>query len=354
MLLSPAGRRFLWRPMELSTGSVVTPAGATEPRQQRGRRRSTKINRGKCRVTLRARLLLLVVLAVIPAVCIEIYGEIELRSSRQREIHEEAMRLVRLAASEQARIGEGAKQLMIAFSEAPSVRHGDWASCNGTAVRIRDQVEGYSNIGIADLDGHILCAAVPPPPGYHARVSALASKDMASNDVVAGTYLVGKIVPGPHMAYAISRRDDSGEVVGVIWAIIDLDWLAKHFADRFTSPNLTLLITDREGTILVRLPDQEAWVGKPVGDPYRFMLDAPDYGAADMAGVDGVERIIAELAAQSRSRRTLCRRRLGEGTVFRADRRRHAAEGAVDFAELRIGAGRRLARRRHLYQAADQ
>ena len=82
-------------------------------------------------MSLRARLLLLVILAVIPAICIEIYGETQLRDTRQQEIRQEASRLMRLAAAEQQRINEGARQLLVAFSAAPSVREKDWSGCNG-------------------------------------------------------------------------------------------------------------------------------------------------------------------------------------------------------------------------------
>src|ERR1700728_3232405 len=75
-----------------------------------------------CRLmSLRARLLLLVILAVIPAIWIEIYGETQLRATRQQEIRQEASRLMRLAAAEQQRINEGARQLLVAFSAGQSV-----------------------------------------------------------------------------------------------------------------------------------------------------------------------------------------------------------------------------------------
>ena len=63
---------------------------------------------------------------------------------------------------------------------------------------------------------------------------------------------------------AVPLPQSGGAVPLVAWANIDLQWLARHFADRFNSPNLTLLIADSRGTILVRLPDNAAWAGKPL------------------------------------------------------------------------------------------
>lgn len=244
-------------------------------------------------MSLSARLLLLVLLAVIPAVCIEIYGQIELRSSRRQEIRDDALRLMRLAASEQARIGEGARQLLIAFSEAAPVRAGDWQGCNQIAARIRAQTEGYTNIGVADLDGHLLCSALPVPPGYKARISEVFLRASASDEVVIGTYLVGHLVKAKILPYAVPQRDERGVVIGIVWAMVDLDWLARHFADRFSTPNMTLLMADRDGTIVLRLPDPETWVGKPIGEPYTPWLHADREGVEDSVGIDGQERVIA-------------------------------------------------------------
>ena len=221
-------------------------------------------------------LLLLVILAVIPAICIEIYGETQLRATRQQEISQEASRLMRLAAAEQQRINEGARQLLVAFSAGQSVRAKDWSACNELAQLIRARVQGYVNIGVASPDGNLLCSALPVPP----------AKDMQRRSLPRGhdgrrRFVYRRLSCRPDhgkkvITYALPLRDDRGAVIAVAWANIDLDWLARHFADRFTSPNMTLLITDRAGTILLRLPDTETWVGKPIGERYMPMVQAAE------------------------------------------------------------------------------
>ncbi|MBV9522916.1 MAG: response regulator [Alphaproteobacteria bacterium] len=244
-------------------------------------------------MSLRTRLLLLVVLAVLPAVCIEVYGEIKLRSARQSEIRQDATRLMRLVAAEQGRIGEGARQLLIAFSELGAVRDRDWPACDAAAARIRAQVEGYINIGIADREGNILCSARPVPPGTNLRGSTVLGNTLHANSFAVGALGAGRISGRRSISYGLPYRDGEGRTIGAIWATIDLDWLAHHFGDRFSSPNMTLLIADSDGMILVRLPDQERWVGKPVGDAYMSLVTAPAEGVFETAGIDGVNRVIA-------------------------------------------------------------
>jgi signal transduction histidine kinase len=244
-------------------------------------------------VTLSARLLILVLLAVLPAVAIEIWDELDLRAARQQEIRDDAQRMLRLVAAEQDRIGEGARQLLIALSEAPMVRSRNWPQCSEAAARVRAQVKGYSNIGVVSADGVVLCSALAVPPNASFRMSPLLAVLRRDVDFAAGTFQISQITGSKVLSYAIPLKDDSGARIGLAWASLDLDWLADHFADRFTSPNLTLLMADRDGTILVRLPDQAKWVGKPIGAAYMGAVTATVDGVVETAGVDGELRVIA-------------------------------------------------------------
>ena len=108
-----------------------------------------------------ARLFLLVLLAVLPAIGIEAYNEFELRSIREGQVHEEALRLARLAKSEMDRFAEGTRQMLAAFAENPDVAAGQWERCNEAAARLLPRLTGYADIGVTTPDGNIVCSAVP-------------------------------------------------------------------------------------------------------------------------------------------------------------------------------------------------
>ncbi|HYM03587.1 MAG TPA: cache domain-containing protein, partial [Stellaceae bacterium] len=244
-------------------------------------------------MSLSVRLLLLVMLAVMPAIFIEINDEVTLRAAREREMREEALRLTRAVSAEQARIGEGARQLLLAFSEIAAVYAGNSQACAEAARRIRGQVEGYVNIGLASLEGDILCSAVPLPPGVDFRNNKMLPAVDDATSLSVGTYQVGRLTGVKMLFYAVPQRNADGRVVGVLWAAVSLDWLARHFANRFTSENITLLIADRDGTILVRLPEFEEWVGRYIGDKFMPLLLRDREGVEESAGIDGTDRVIA-------------------------------------------------------------
>ena len=62
--------------------------------------------------SLLARLLLIVSLALVPALAFQAYTESQARRFRQHLVEDEAMRLVRLVSSEQQRIIDAAEQVL--------------------------------------------------------------------------------------------------------------------------------------------------------------------------------------------------------------------------------------------------
>jgi len=80
--------------------------------------------------SLRARLLLLVLLAIIPALGLILYTASAQRRTAAVEVEENALRLAQFAAANQGRASEGARQLLIALAQLPEVREGDSAECS--------------------------------------------------------------------------------------------------------------------------------------------------------------------------------------------------------------------------------
>ncbi len=243
-------------------------------------------------MSLLTRLFLLVLLAVVPALAVVTYGEIELRQIRERQVHEEALRLARLANAEMDRIVDGTHYLLVTFSQSRAIATGDWAACNESAARVLERLVGYANISVVANDGTVVCSARAAARG--ANISTLPSFQAAkaADDFVVGTYAISRATGAKVLDFAEPVRNAAGEKIGIARATLDLDWLAHLFSDRFTTPDLTIAMADRDGTILLRLPDAEKWVGRKFEEKYFPLLTAGRDGTVEMVGVDGELRII--------------------------------------------------------------
>ena len=80
-----------------------------------------------------------------------------------------------------------------------------------------------------------------------------------------------------------------------MFAGLDLRWLSEHLKERGLSPTSSILIADREGNIVARLPNPEALVGKNMRKSHEDIMDGDTTGWEEAVGVDGSTRIFGYL-----------------------------------------------------------
>src|SRR3990172_8119226 len=95
--------------------------------------------------SLRVRLLLLVLLAVLPALGLILYTASEQRRSAAEEAKNSALQLARSFSNSQDDLIEGARQLLTALAQIPSVRDGNRAECNVIFAGLLKQYPRYNN-----------------------------------------------------------------------------------------------------------------------------------------------------------------------------------------------------------------
>ena len=90
--------------------------------------------------SLRTRLLLLVLLAVIPALGLTLYTNLEERQLRKAAVQEQAMRLSRLVSADHERLIEDTRRLLMTLAHLPAVRDRDSTACNALFAFQRRQL----------------------------------------------------------------------------------------------------------------------------------------------------------------------------------------------------------------------
>src|SRR6266508_6557990 len=100
--------------------------------------------------SLRVRLLLLVLLAVIPALGLTLYTNLEERQLRKVQVQEQAMRLSRLVSADHERLIEDARRLLVTLTRLPAVRDRNPAACNALFADLLAQHSSYANLGVID------------------------------------------------------------------------------------------------------------------------------------------------------------------------------------------------------------
>ena len=108
-------------------------------------------------VSLTVRLIILVLIAVCPALLIQTYNEYELRKARDTDIRQQVVQITRQFGEEIGELREGARQLLIALAQLTPVKAKDTQACTALFGSLESQYANYSLLAAADTDGRIFC-----------------------------------------------------------------------------------------------------------------------------------------------------------------------------------------------------
>lgn len=243
--------------------------------------------------SLRLRTLMLVLLAVVPALGLMAWSARQQRRGAAEQARSGALRMARLAASDaQGKIG-AARQFLSSVARLPAVVQHDEARSDAIFRNFLNQFPVYANIGAADVNGRVFASALPfsGPVGISDRgyfQAALRGKRFAVGD-----YQVGRITHTPSVNFAAPAYDDAGNVSAVVFAALKLDWVSRLSAWQLPD-GASLTILDDTGTVLLRYPDSDEWIGRRVPDSVvARAIRQHQENTVEGTGLDGVPRMIA-------------------------------------------------------------
>jgi signal transduction histidine kinase len=240
-------------------------------------------------VSLTARLFILVLIAVFPALLIQAYNEYELRKAREADIRQQVVQITKQFGEEIGELREGARQLLLALSQLTPVRLRESEACNTLFATLESQYANYSLLAAADTEGRIFCSS--SRLGYSSVADQpFFKRAIAQEGLAVGNYWADKD-SGQRMIHFALKFDADGHTAGVVFAGLDLRWLIDHLKERGLSPSASILIADREGNIIARLPNPEILVGKNMRKGHAEIMDGNTAGWEEAPGVDGQMRI---------------------------------------------------------------
>ncbi|BAY08462.1 PAS domain S-box protein [Calothrix sp. NIES-2098] len=244
--------------------------------------------------SLRTRLVLLVLLAVIPSLGLILYTAAVQRRSAALDAQENLLRMVKLAAANQRQASEGARQLLIALSQMPEIREGNVGECNRLLANLLQQYHSYAGLGVVDASGNLICSIPLATKPVNTADRAYFRLAKETRNFAIGEYEIGRVTSKATLNFGYPILDKSGQVQAVVIAALDLAWLNRLVAELKLPAGSVVTITDRQGTVLVRYPDAQNLVGKSVPDAAitKLVLSQIE-GTTEAMGLDGVKRLYA-------------------------------------------------------------
>src|SRR5688500_9597461 len=111
--------------------------------------------------SLRARLTLLALYALVPAMVILILNAVERREREAEQARADVMTLSQLAARQQEQVLESARQVLVSMAELPEVRGDDPDACMATLAELLTHYDSYTGFAVARPDGELFCRTTP-------------------------------------------------------------------------------------------------------------------------------------------------------------------------------------------------
>jgi len=242
---------------------------------------------------IRMQLLLIVLIAALPAAGIILYTGLEQRNDAMKEARQETQKLAAIIASEHGYRVAAAEQLLKVMAQLPDVRKHKAGRVEPILRSLLKLHTDYSNIFIADLNGTVWASALPTQ-GVNVSDRRYFKNAAATGRLSSGEYLISRFTNKNVFTLAYPFLDDQSRLTGIIVLGFDLDYY-KHLlgtADKGLKKGYLLL--DHRGIVLTWPREPKRFVGKQHdAAQFKAMQQGPDDGTVVEKGIDGEERFIS-------------------------------------------------------------
>ncbi|MDP1570915.1 MAG: ATP-binding protein [Vicinamibacterales bacterium] len=241
------------------------------------------------RVTsLRARLIGLVALALIPPIGLLLAQGLARHRQDRAALEDQALNMARLAAYAQERRIEGARQLLVALSSNAAVRSADPDVCVPAVRRLVRDYDGiYTEIGWADRSGLIMCHALEGPPNLSIADRAYFQRPLTTKAFGVGDLNTGKISGAHVLGFGHPLIDAQGDVEGVLFANMNVWRLSASLSEDAGGEGATISIFDRMGALVARSREAEGRLGFRVDAGQLSLMRTRQSMVAELEGGDG-------------------------------------------------------------------
>jgi PAS domain S-box-containing protein len=245
------------------------------------------------RLSLRAQLYGLLAAIVVPMVGLLAYAGYSGYRAELRQGQLAAYTLAEITVGNTRQFLSDLERTMSRLSARPRIRALDPRRCDPALKDFLDIRPGFTNLGVIDREGVLICAAVPPPDGQTMRFEHREWFESAVRDgkFVVGEPQLSRISGRWVAAAAYPIRDEGGGVAGLLAMAIDLQTFAPLASSAKLGSEAVTAVLNSAGTIVARSDDVGATGRNARGaEVIDAVLRGRD-GLTTGIGRDGVERV---------------------------------------------------------------
>ena len=241
--------------------------------------------------SIRVNLILLVLVAVLPALAILLFSGYTLRETMVRSTESNALRQVQAMAAHHERVVDNARLLLATLARAREVQSLDTQACQLLLEEMRSGNAAYAVLSLADAKGTVVAISGP------ASLADIQDEELFQRATRQMKFVMGSyhLVPETRhvvIDFAQPISGQNGMLLGVLMASFDLNYFGQIFADAHLPAGSVFTLTDADGMRLTRFPETEKYTWVPdLPQMVAHMSGTEDDGTFFDTGVDGVRRL---------------------------------------------------------------
>lgn len=252
--------------------------------------------------TIRARLIWLVVLTLLPPTGLLLVDAYNLQQRELASLRADAFLVASLTAQQiRSEIAQARQQCSL-IARLPVVREVSPAAAPLLAEIVKEQPL-FTNLAVVDLRGRVVASAHPYEGDVRIDGERFFQRVVATGDSVAGLFYRNPITSRPGLNVGSPIRDQQGTLRGVLWVTLGFEWTRRVVARERLPEGAVLLVVDEAGTVIAHSLNPDRWVGEKIPDAEIVeRMRVQRAGTAIARGVDGVRRLHAFVAVRAERR----------------------------------------------------
>jgi len=243
---------------------------------------------------LRARLLWLVLVPVVPALGLALHTHLGQRQLGAARVESDALRVVQLGGANQMALIEAARRHLGALARLPEARSTNVRAFDSFFASMPRLYSDFTDFGLIETNGDLVsCAYAEMRPANLAH-RADVQRVLSTKDFSIGGYAPEEGRRKASLFFGHPVFNEQGGLARILYVALDLAVLNTVAAKARLPEGGIFTVFDRDGYILARHPEPEKWIGKLYADSsVAGTALVQREGAIERRGDDGVARLYA-------------------------------------------------------------
>lgn len=164
--------------------------------------------------------------------------------------------------------------------------------CQRELAMVRSEYSLYANLGVTDREGNVVCSALPISGPVNLADRLHVAGALRRGEFTIGEVYQGRIVKRPVWSFAYPVRADDGQIIGSVYAAVDLEGLSKSLALDFAhADHLRMAFIDSRGRMLARSDRHLELLGRSASDDALVaplldrLVGETRFGSMDIGGI---------------------------------------------------------------------